>query len=295
MVAKISLALQGLSSVKVLALSDFDLFELGVLDPITLGDILPQINELSLFAVMFKSSSDIKCLISGFGDLHRLRIRNTGWLCNDEHRRLAPPVPPSHLIFIHLDDCYRRDILDWLASCPNHRLEHLNLGTVASADVPSIGRYIRHVGLSLRHFVFGFANMDPGGDAEDFYREVDLGQLVELRTVIIDPLVFGDDSSYQFSSASDLIPLILANIRAPSFRDLQFNVYIDKAHPLDEIAWAAYDSLFGGSAKFGQLQHLLFHINSTTSDSIEDIRASVRRAISNQLPECEERGILRFT
>ncbi|KZP30331.1 hypothetical protein FIBSPDRAFT_884245 [Athelia psychrophila] len=230
MVAKISLALQGLSSVKVLALSDFDLFELGVLDPITLGDILPQINELSLFAVMFKSSSDIKCLIS----------------------------------------------------------------TVASADVPSIGRYIRHVGLSLRHFVFGFANMDPGGDAvlppEDFCREVDLGQLMELRTVIIDPLVFGDDSSYQFSSASDLIPLILANIRVPSFRDLQFNVYIDKAHPLDEIAWAAYDSLFGGSAKFGQLQHLLFHINSTTSDSIEDIRASVRRAISNQLPECEERA-----
>lgn len=116
-----------------------------------------------------------------------------------------------------------------------------------------------------------------------------------LQTVIVDPLVFGDDSSYQFSSASDVIPLILANIQAPNFRTLQFNIYIDEVHPLDEIAWDAYDSLFGGSAKFGQLQHLLFHINSATSDSIEDIRASVRRAISMKLPECEERGILRFT
>lgn len=165
MVAKIFLALQGLSFVKVLVLSDLDLFEWGGLDPSSLGSILPQTNELSLFAMTFNSSSDIKCLISGFGDLHRLRIRNTGWSCNDEHRVLAPPTPPSHLSFMYLEECYSRDILDWLASYPNHRLEHLVLGAVASADIPSVGRYVRHVGLSLRHFVFGFTNLDPGGDA----------------------------------------------------------------------------------------------------------------------------------
>lgn len=92
-----------------------------------------------------------------------------------------------------------------------------------------------------------------------------------------------------------MIPLILANIRAPNFRNLQFNIYIDEVRPLDDIAWDAYDSLFGGSVKFGQLQHLLFHVNSATSVSIEGIRASVQRAISKQLPKCEERGILRCT
>ncbi|KAF7978983.1 hypothetical protein HWV62_44241 [Athelia sp. TMB] len=288
---KMSLALRDLPSVTVLILSGLEWEKFGL---ISLGEYFPHTKELSLSAMAFQSSSEVKNLISGFSQLHRLRIHNTGWSDNDRQPGLADPVPPGRLVFMHLDDCYRRDIFDWLVSDPGHRLEHLDLGIVASADVPSIGRYIRHVGLSLRHLVFGFADMDPGGDAEDFYRDVDLGLLTALRTVIVDPLISGDDSFYQLSSASELIPLILGNIRAPRFAALQFNIYIDEERQLDEASWDVYDSLFRCAGKFPELRHLIFHINCASSDSIEDIRTPVGRVIREKLPECTKRGILRF-
>lgn len=74
-------------------------------------------------------------------------------------------LPPSSLLTLHLHECYKRDILDWFACEPGHHAERVVLGIVAPADASAIGRYFHRVGSSLRQLEFGFAGMDPGGDA----------------------------------------------------------------------------------------------------------------------------------
>ncbi|KAJ7669340.1 hypothetical protein DFH06DRAFT_1125709 [Mycena polygramma] len=260
----------------------------GRINPSTKSTLLTgfqTLTHLEILAVQFRSVAHLVQLICSKPLLQILSVDDLGW--NDPSFDPVQSVPAA-LHSLHLSNCYKRDILDWIASHPAlPPIRHLQLGSVYPEDTHSIGRFLRRLGLHLLTLQLEFSSLDAGGDAEDFCSRVDLAHNSALHTIILDKFI--NYSVYQFSSAIAWIPEILS--QTPNLMEVAFGVAIrdlEELHPEDDpIDWAALDALFC-HPRFPHLRTLRFWVSGIVAlDSVSD-------AIARCLPRSDERRMLRF-
>ncbi|KAF7334297.1 hypothetical protein MSAN_02391300 [Mycena sanguinolenta] len=171
---------------------------------------------LEVRAAQFDSVTHLVQLVSSKPLLQILSVDDLGW----EDASFDPAQRVSGALHsLRLSNCYKRDILDWLASHdPLPRISHIQLGSVYPEDTHSIGRFLRRLGPHLSILQLEFSSLDAGGDAEDFCARVDLAHNSNLRTLILDKFI--NYSEYQFSSAVGWIPELLS--RTPNLREASF-------------------------------------------------------------------------
>ncbi|KAJ7928142.1 hypothetical protein B0H13DRAFT_1598175 [Mycena leptocephala] len=240
---------------------------------------------LEIWAAQFDSVSHVVQLVCSKPLLQILSVDDLGW--DDPSFDPALNVPGA-LHSLRLSNCYKRDILDWIASHDSlPPIHHIQLGSVYPEDTHSIGRFLRRLGSHLWTLQLEFSSLDAGGDAEDFCSRVDLSHNFGLHTIILDKFI--NYSVYQFSSAVVWIPELLS--RTPNLMEVSFGVAIRdlrELHPEeDPIDWEALDSLFCHS-HFPHLRTLRFWVSGIAAlDSVSD-------AIARCLPLSNERRMLRF-
>ncbi|KAJ6469471.1 hypothetical protein C8R45DRAFT_837280 [Mycena sanguinolenta] len=241
------------------------------------------LTHLEVRAAQFDSVSYLVQLVSSKPLLQILSVDDLAWddASFDPSQRVS-----GALHSLRLSNCYKRDILDWLAS--QERLppiSRIQLGSVYPEDTHSIGRFLRRLGAHLLILQLEFSSLDAGGDAEDFCARVDLAHNTNLRTLILSKFI--NYSEYQFSSAIGWIPELLS--RTPNLREVSFGVAIRdlrELHPQeDPIDWHALDSLFNCHP---HLQTLRFWISGIVA--LEAVSLALERC----LPRSNERGMLRF-
>ncbi|KAJ6491291.1 hypothetical protein C8R47DRAFT_976737 [Mycena vitilis] len=243
------------------------------------------LTHLEVVAVQFDSVAPLVQLICSKPLLQILRVDDLGW--NDPSFDPAQSVPTA-LHSLHLSNCYKRDILDWIASHPVlPPIRNLQLGSVYPEDTHSIGRFLQRLGPHLLTLQLEFSSLDAGGDAEDFCSRVDLAHNSALHTILLDKFI--NYSVYQFSSAISWIPEILS--QTPNLMEVAFGVAIrdlEELHPEeDPIDWAALDTLFCHPC-FQHLRTLRFWVSGIVAlESVSD-------AIARCLPHSNERRMLRF-
>ncbi|KAF8217746.1 hypothetical protein K438DRAFT_1556273 [Mycena galopus ATCC 62051] len=258
------------------------------MNPSTISLLLAEfqaLTHLEIRAAQFDSVNHLAQLVSSKPLLQILSVDDLGW--DDPSFDLALPVSGA-LHSLRLSNCYKRDILDWLASHdPLPSINHIHLGSVYPEDTYSIGRFLRCLGSHLLTLQLEFSSLDAGGDAEDFCARVDLAHNPALCIIILDKFI--NYSVYQFSSAVGWIPELLS--RTPNLREMSFGVAIrdiGELHPQeDPIEWDALDSLFC-HPKFLHLRTLRFWVSGIVA--LDSVSAAIMRC----LPRSSERRMLRF-
>ncbi|KAJ7253714.1 hypothetical protein B0H12DRAFT_1017512 [Mycena haematopus] len=243
------------------------------------------LTHLEVRAAQFDSVNHLVHLVSSKPRLQILSVDDLGW--QDASFDPAQCVSGA-LHSLRLSNCYKRDILDWLASHdPLPPIKHIQLGSVYPEDTHSIGRFLRRLGSHLLILQLEFSSLDAGGDAEDFCARVDLAHNSDLRILILDKFI--NYSVYQFSSAVGWIPELLS--RTPNLREVSFGVAmrdLSELHPQeDPIDWDSLDSLFC-HPRFPHLRTLRFWISGMVALD------AVSSAIARCLPRSSERRMLRF-
>ncbi|KAJ7033132.1 hypothetical protein C8F04DRAFT_1039695 [Mycena alexandri] len=243
------------------------------------------LTHLEIWAAQFDSVSHLVQLVCSKPLLQILSLDDLGWE-DPSFETPGPPVPRA-LHSLRLSQCYKRDILDWLASYDSlPPLHHIQLGSVYPEDTHSIGRFLKRLGPDLSTLQLEFSSLDAGGDAEDFCAHVDLAHNVDLHTIILDKFI---SSAYQFSSAVGWIPQLLS--QTPGITEVSFGVAIRDIRDLhpqeDPIDWGALDRLFC-HPRFTQLQTLHFWISGIIN------LESVSSVITRCLPGSNQRRLLRF-
>ncbi|KAJ7931236.1 hypothetical protein B0H13DRAFT_2308849 [Mycena leptocephala] len=245
----------------------------GRMNPLTRSALLAgfqALAHLEIWAAQFDSVSHVVQLVCSKPLLQILSVDDLGW--DDPSFDPALNVPGA-LHSLRLSNCYKRDILDWIASHDSlPPIHHIQLARcIPKTPIPSLE----------------FSSLDAGGDAEDFCSRVDLSHNFGLHTIILDKFI--NYSVYQFSSAVAWIPELLS--RTPNLMEVSFGVAIRdlrELHPEeDPIDWEALDSLFCHS-HFPHLRTLRFWVSGIVAlDSVSD-------AIARCLPLSNERRMLRF-
>ncbi|KAF7348553.1 hypothetical protein MVEN_01372800 [Mycena venus] len=243
------------------------------------------LTHLEIRAAQFDSVNHLVQLVSSKPLLQILSVDDLGW---EEPSFDDTLCVSSALHSLRLSNCYKRDILDWLASHdPLPPINHIQLGSVYPEDTHSIGRFLHRLGSHLLTLQLEFSSLDAGGDAEDFCARVDLAHNPALHTIILDKFI--NYSVYQFSSAVAWIPELLS--RTPNLRTVSFGVAIRdlrELHPQeDPIDWDALDRLFC-HPQLPHLHTLRFWVSGIVALD------SVGAAIARCLPRSSERRMLRF-
>ncbi|KAJ7636941.1 hypothetical protein FB45DRAFT_907794 [Roridomyces roridus] len=247
------------------------------------------LTHLELWAAKFDSVSDLLQLVCSKPLLQVLSFDNLGW----EDPNFDIPKEPSDSVSdtlhsLRLSNCYKRDILDWLASHGSvPPIHHLHLGSVFPEDTHSIGRFLHILGSHLQTLQLEFSSLDAGGDAEDFCSRVDLAYNTALHTIILDKFI--NYSVYQFSSAIAWIPELVSQIA--NLKEVSFGIAIRDVEELfpedDPIDWTALDNTFC-HPRFPHLRALRFWV----SGNVELDEAA--GAIASNLPRSNRRRMLRF-
>ncbi|KAJ6572071.1 hypothetical protein B0H19DRAFT_937615 [Mycena capillaripes] len=258
------------------------------MNPATRSSLLAgfqSLSHLEIRAAQFDSVSHLVQLVCSKPLLQILSVDDLGW--DDPSFDPAQPVPVA-LHSLRLSNCYKRDILDWLAS--HHSLpqiQHIQLGSVYPEDTHSIGRFLGRLGSHLLTLQLEFSSLDAGGDAEDFCSRVDLAHNSALHTIILDKFI--NYSVYQFSSAVAWIPEILSQV--PNLKEVSFGVAIRDLGELnpeeDPIDWTALDRLFC-HPRFLHLRTVRFWVFGIVAlDAASNV-------IARCLPRSSGRRMLRF-
>ncbi|KAJ7150957.1 hypothetical protein C8R43DRAFT_887184 [Mycena crocata] len=240
---------------------------------------------LEIWAAQFDFVSHLVQLVCSKPLLQVLSLDDLGW---QDPSVSSAQCAPGGLHSLRLSNCYKRDILDWLASQNSiPPIQHIQLGSVYPVDTPSIGRFLQRLGSKLLTLQLEFSSLDAGGDAEDFCANVDLAHNSSLHTIVLDKFV--NYSVYQFSSAVAWFPELIS--RTPSLQEISFGVAIRdvrELHPEDDpIDWAALDDLFC-HPHLPHLRALRFWVSGNVT--LDETAGSIRRS----LPRSTQRRMLRF-
>lgn len=155
----------GLSSVTTLRISRNAKW-LGKVNEAAPG-YFPSLTRLEIDGVQFESFANLIHLICAFPALRCLWLRDTTW-SRSEQLVINCSLPPT-LCVIDIETSRKWDILDWMvANNVAFTPKSVNLGTVASAQVGTISKYVRRWGPSLEMLGFGMMGLDPGRDAGEF-------------------------------------------------------------------------------------------------------------------------------
>jgi hypothetical protein len=138
----------------------------GRMNPLTRSALLAgfqALAHLEIWAAQFDSVSHVVQLVCSKPLLQILSVDDLGW--DDPSFDPALNVPGA-LHSLRLSNCYKRDILDWIASHDSlPPIHHIQLGSVYPEDTHSIGRFLRRLGSHLWTLQLEFSSLDAGGDA----------------------------------------------------------------------------------------------------------------------------------
>ncbi|KAH8814738.1 hypothetical protein DL96DRAFT_1561035 [Flagelloscypha sp. PMI_526] len=221
--------------------------------------ILFRVTQLELDSLSFKDFPQLASLLGGFPKLKKFAASNLGW--PDFALPSVDVCLPPILDAIFLGKCYKRDILDWMLTSkivPTCR--SLTLNPVGPMDTPSIGQYLEALGDELKELDVGFTSLDSGGDAEDFYANIDLSYNPCIEKIRIQELISG--VQYRLSSPLPWILKSLSRLHPNTLKDVSFTIFLDSIEDLDPedepIEWDVMDELLCTRPLFSALQNVTF-------------------------------------
>jgi hypothetical protein len=267
-------------------------------------NVLKNLTELEILGLCCGTREFIE-VISSLSLLQVLTVAYNGPLADfnslPKDQNLPPPPRLRSLDFTYIPSSILRWLISHTQTLP---LASLALRGLISSRIPFVQDLLRLLGPSLHHFVLEFTLIFDG------LAEVSLAHNTELRTFTVYNLI---------GQSKDAIPMpavtrTLSSIASLHLAQLNFGIPFDIIYPEEELFswsertwhnwdearwnernqtdWALLSRTLARQPQFSNLDSVHFCLdNDSYSRSEEQWYSWIRRAI----PDCDSRGILRFS